>query len=121
MLLAVLHRHGGIAVGDQDVFVNVVGGIRVQETAADLPVLLSVLSSLRDAPLAEKTVAFGEVGLSGEIRPVPNGEERLKEAATHGFRRAVVPAANAPRKGRIGDLEVIGVERLADALAASEG
>ena len=97
MLLAVLHRHGGVAVGDQDVFVNVVGGIRVQETAADLPVLLAVLSSLRDRPLAEQTIAFGEVGLSGEIRPVPNGEERLKEAATHGFKRAIVPKANAPK------------------------
>ena len=86
MLLAVLHRHGGAAVYDQDVFVNVVGGIRVQETAADLPVLLAVLSSFRDRPLPDKTVAFGEVGLSGEIRPVPNGEERLKEAATHGSR-----------------------------------
>ena len=101
MLLAVLHRHGGVGVGDQDVFVNVVGGIRVQETAADLPVLLAVLSSLRDRPLAEKTVAFGEVGLSGEIRPVPNGEERLKEAATHGFKRAIVPKANAPKAGRL--------------------
>ncbi|MGH8211893.1 MAG: DNA repair protein RadA, partial [Rhodanobacteraceae bacterium] len=83
MLLAVLHRHGGAAVYDQDVFVNVVGGIRVGETAADLPVLLAVLSSFRDKPLPEKTVAFGEVGLAGEIRPVPNGEERLKEAAHH--------------------------------------
>jgi len=119
MLLAVLHRHGGVGVFDQDVFVNVVGGIRVQETAADLPVLLSVLSSLRDRPLAEKTVAFGEVGLSGEIRPVPNGEERLREAATHGFKRAIVPAANAPKKGRIGDMEVIAVERLSEALAAA--
>ncbi len=119
MLLAVLHRHGGIVTGDQDVFVNVVGGIRVQETAADLPVLLSVLSSLRDRPLPEKTIAFGEVGLSGEIRPVPNGEERLKEAATHGFRRAIVPRANAPRKGTYKDLEVIGVERLAEALDAA--
>ncbi|QNP40304.1 DNA repair protein RadA [Lysobacter solisilvae (ex Woo and Kim 2020)] len=118
MLLAVLHRHGGIAVGDQDVFVNVVGGIRVQETAVDLPVLLAVLSSLRDRPLAEQTIAFGEVGLSGEIRPVPNGEERLKEAATHGFKRAIVPKANAPRGGRIGDMEVVAVERLADALDA---
>src|SRR5690606_22342860 len=117
MLLAVLHRHGGVAVGDQDVFVNVVGGIRVQETAADLPVLLAVLSSLRDQPLADKTIAFGEVGLSGEIRPVPNGEERLREAATHGFRRAIVPKANAPRSGtKYKDLEVIAVERLADAL-----
>jgi DNA repair protein RadA/Sms len=118
MLLAVLHRHGGVAVGDQDVFVNVVGGIRVQETAVDLPVLLAVLSSLRDRPLAEQTIAFGEVGLSGEIRPVPNGEERLKEAATHGFKRAIVPKANAPKSGRVGEMEVIGVERLADALQA---
>jgi DNA repair protein RadA/Sms len=116
MLLAVLHRHGGVAVGDQDVFVNVVGGIRVQETAVDLPVLLAVLSSLRDRPLAEQTIAFGEVGLSGEIRPVPNGEERLKEAATHGFKRAIVPRANAPKSGRVGGMEVIGVERLAEAL-----
>jgi DNA repair protein RadA/Sms len=120
MLLAVLHRHGGIMTGDQDVFVNVVGGIRVQETAADLPVLLSVLSSLRDTPLPEKTIAFGEVGLSGEIRPVPNGEERLKEAATHGFLRAIVPKANAPKGGRSTwkGMEVIAVERLADALEA---
>jgi DNA repair protein RadA/Sms len=120
MLLAVLHRHGGVGVGDQDVFVNVVGGIRVQETAADLPVLLAVLSSLRDRPLAEQTVAFGEVGLSGEIRPVPNGEERLKEAATHGFKRAIVPKANAPKSGRVGEMTVIGVERLADALESAE-
>ncbi|HEX5124592.1 MAG TPA: DNA repair protein RadA [Rhodanobacteraceae bacterium] len=119
MLLAVLHRHGGAAVYDQDVFVNVVGGIRVQETAADLPVLLAVLSSFRDRPLPEKLVAFGEVGLSGEIRPVPNGEERLREAATHGFLRAIVPKANAPKRAKIGELEVIGVERLADALAAT--
>jgi DNA repair protein RadA/Sms len=119
MLLAVLHRHSGIGVFDQDVFVNVVGGIRVQETAADLPVLLSVLSSLRDKPLSENTVAFGEVGLSGEIRPVPNGEERLREAATHGFKRAIVPKANAPKKGAYMEMEVIGVERLADALAAA--
>lgn len=116
MLLAVLHRHGGVATGDQDVFVNVVGGIRVQETAADLPVLLSVLSSLRDAPLPDKTIAFGEVGLSGEIRPVPNGEERLKEAATHGFLRAIVPRANAPKAGSYKGMQVIAVDRLADAL-----
>lgn len=116
MLLAVLHRHGGIVVGDQDVFVNVVGGIRVQETAADLPVLLAVLSSLRDRPLAEKTIAFGEVGLSGEIRPVPNGEDRLKEAATHGFKRAIVPRANAPKTTSIKGMEIIAVERLRQAL-----
>ena len=119
MLLAVLHRHGGAAVYDQDVFVNVVGGIRVQETAADLPVLLAVLSSFRDRPLPDKTVAFGEVGLSGEIRPVPNGEERLKEAATHGFRRAIVPKANAPKRAKIGEMEIVAVERLAEAIAAA--
>ena len=119
MLLAVLHRHGGAAVYDQDVFVNVVGGIRVQETAADLPVLLAVLSSFRDRPLPDKTVAFGEVGLSGEIRPVPNGEERLKEAATHGFRRAIVPKANAPKKPRIGEMEIVAVDRLGEALSAA--
>ncbi|MBA3486554.1 MAG: DNA repair protein RadA [Lysobacter sp.] len=119
MLLAVLHRHGGVGVGDQDVFVNVVGGIRVQETAVDLPLLLAVLSSLRDKPLAEKTVAFGEVGLSGEIRPVPNGEDRLKEAATHGFKRAIVPKGNAPKGGRVGDMQVIAVDRLVEALDAA--
>lgn len=118
MLLAVLHRHGGAAVYDQDVYLNVVGGIRVQETAADLPVLLAVLSSFRDRALPEKTVAFGEIGLAGEIRPVPNGEERLREAATHGFRRAVVPKANAPKKARFGELEILPVERLGEALAA---
>ena len=119
MLLAVLHRHGGVLVGDQDVFVNVVGGIRVQETAVDLPVLLAVLSSLQDRPLAEKTIAFGEVGLSGEIRPVPNGEDRLREAATHGFKRAIVPKANAPKAGTVKGMEVIAVERLSQALEAA--
>ncbi|HPN80704.1 magnesium chelatase domain-containing protein, partial [Dokdonella sp.] len=119
MLLAVLHRHGGAAVYDQDVFVNVVGGIRVQETAADLPVLLAVLSSFRNRALPDKLVAFGEVGLSGEIRPVPNGEERLREAATHGFLHAIVPRANAPRKPKIGELRIIAVDRLDDALAAT--
>ncbi|HTA65648.1 MAG TPA: DNA repair protein RadA [Xanthomonadaceae bacterium] len=119
MLLAVLHRHGGVGVFDQDVFVNVVGGIRVQETAADLPVLLAVLSSLRDQPLVGKAVVFGEVGLSGEIRPVPNGDERLKEAASHGFRRAIVPKANAPKRGKVGEMDVIGVDRLAEALEAA--
>ncbi len=120
MLLAVLHRHGGLAVYDQDVFVNVVGGIRVQETAADLPVLLAVLSSFRDRPLPDKLVAFGEVGLSGEIRPVPNGEERLREAATHGFLKAIVPKANAPKKLRIGEMEIVPVQRLGEAISAVE-
>jgi len=118
MLLAVLHRHGGAAVYDQDVFVNVVGGIRVQETAADLPILFAILSSFRDRALPDKLVAFGEVGLSGEIRPVPNGDERLKEAATHGFLKAIVPRANAPKKSRMGEMEIVGVDRLSDALDA---
>jgi DNA repair protein RadA/Sms len=118
MLLAVLHRHGGLAVYDQDVFVNVVGGIRVQETAADLPVLLAVLSSFRDKPLPDKLVAFGEVGLSGEIRPVPNGEERLKEAATHGFLKAIVPKANAPKTLKMGDMHIIPVQRFSEAIDA---
>jgi DNA repair protein RadA/Sms len=118
MLLAVLHRHGGLAVYDQDVFVNIVGGIRVQETAADLPVLLAVLSSFRDKPLPDKLVAFGEVGLSGEIRPVPNGEERLKEAATHGFLKAIVPKANAPKSLKMGDMQIIPVQRLNEAVDA---
>ncbi len=101
MLLAVLHRHGGVLVGDQDVFVNVVGGIRVQETAADLPVLLAVLSSLQDRPLAEKTIAFGEVGLSGEIRPVPNGEDRLRER--HPWLQARHRAQGQCAQGRFGE------------------
>jgi len=117
MLLAVLHRHGGIAMFDQDVYVNVVGGVRITETASDLPVLLAVLSSLRDRSMPRDLVAFGEVGLAGEIRPVPNGQERLREAAKHGFKRAIVPKANAPKKPD-GDLEVIAVERLSDALDA---
>ncbi len=120
MLLAVLHRHGGLAVYDQDVFVNIVGGIRVQETAADLPVLLAVMSSFRDRPLPDKLVAFGEVGLSGEIRPVPNGEERLKEAATHGFLKAIVPKANAPKSLKIGDMQIVPVQRLNEAVDAVE-
>ena len=117
MLLAVLHRHGGIVTHDQDVFVNVVGGVRVTETGADLAVLLSVLSSLRNRPLPQGLVVFGEVGLAGEIRPVPNGQERLKEAAKHGFKRAIVPAANVSKRGPDG-LEVMGVQRLDEALSA---
>jgi len=115
MLLAVLHRHGGVAMLNQDVYVNVVGGVRITETAADLPVLLAVLSSLRDRALPPDLVAFGEVGLAGEIRPVPSGQERLREAAKHGFTRAVVPKANCPKKGVPG-LEILPVERLAEAL-----
>ncbi len=117
MLLAVLHRHGGIMVGDQDVFANVVGGVRVGETGADLALLSAVVSSFRDRVLPQDLVVFGEVGLSGEIRPVPSGQERLREAAKHGFKRAIVPLANVP-KGGIPGMEIIGVQKLAEALDA---
>jgi len=117
MLLAVLHRHGGIVVGDQDVFANVVAGVRVSETSADLALLAAVVSSLRDRTLPQEMVVFGEVGLSGEIRPVPSGQERLREAAKHGFRRAIVPAANVPRGG-IEGMTIVGVRNLSEALDA---
>jgi DNA repair protein RadA/Sms len=117
MLLAVLHRHGGIHVGDQDVFANVVGGVRVMETSADLPLLLAVVSSLRNRTLPRDWVVFGEVGLSGEIRPVASGQERLAEAAKHGFKVAIVPKSNAPKKP-IPNLKVIPVARLSEALDA---
>jgi DNA repair protein RadA/Sms len=115
MLLAVLHRHGGMTLGDQDVFVNVVGGVRVSETAADLAVLLAVMSSFRDRPLPGDLVVFGEVGLSGELRPVPNGQDRLREAAKHGFVQAIIPAANKPRQ-LIEGLDVAAVSRLSEVL-----
>ncbi|MGQ0700096.1 MAG: DNA repair protein RadA [Panacagrimonas sp.] len=118
MLLAVLHRHGGIALGDQDVFVNVVGGMRIQEPAADLPLLLAALSSFRGRPLPTDLIVFGEVGLAGEIRPVQGGEERLIEAAKQGFKRALVPEANKPRKAAVKlEMEVTAVSRLDQALA----
>jgi len=117
MLLAVLHRHGGIAMFNQDVFVNVVGGVRINETAADLPVLMAVLSSFRDRALALDLVVFGEVGLSGEVRPVPNGPDRLREAAKHGMRRAIAPAGNVPKEGVEG-LEIVPVRTLSAALEA---
>lgn len=117
MLLAVLHRHGGVHLGDQDVFVNVVGGVKVTETSSDLALLLAVVSSFRDNTLPQDLIVFGEVGLSGEIRPVPSGQERLREAAKHGFKRAIVPDANAP-KNPIEGLEVVAVKRLSDALEA---
>jgi DNA repair protein RadA/Sms len=117
MLLAVLHRHGGIGLFDQDVFLNVVGGVRVTEPAADLPVLLSVLSSFRDRPLPGDLATFGEVGLAGEIRPVPNGQERLREAAKHGFSRVILPKANAPKSAPDG-VEVIAVSRIGEAIDA---
>jgi len=115
MLLAVLHRHGGLALGDQDVFVNVVGGVRVTETAADLAVLLAVMSSFRNRPLPSDLIVFAEVGLSGELRPVPNGQERLYEAVKHGFHRAIVPEANQPRRP-VDGLEVSALPRLSQVL-----
>lgn len=115
MLLAVQHRHGGVLMSDQDVFVNVVGGVRVNETAADLPVLLAVLSSFRDRTLPNDLIVFGEIGLAGEIRPVPNGQERLREAAKLGFKRALIPAANAPKSG-VDGLDIHAVSRYSDVL-----
>ncbi|MCC2655886.1 MAG: radA [Panacagrimonas sp.] len=117
MLLAVLHRHGGVALGDQDVFANVVGGMRITEPAADLPLLMAALSSFRGRPVPTDLVVFGEVGLAGEIRPVQGGEDRLSEAAKQGFKRALVPEANKPRRGTKLDIEVIAVNRLDQALA----
>ena len=116
MLLGVLQRHGGLALYDQDVFINIVGGVRVAETASDLPVITAMVSSFRDRPFAQDTVVFGEVGLAGEIRPVPNGEQRVREAAKHGFKRVIVPAANAPRRAMPKDIAVTPVSMLADAL-----
>ena len=118
MLLAVLHRHGGVALGDQDVFANVVGGMRIQETGADLPLLLAALSSFRGRAVAADTVVFGEVGLAGEIRPVAGGEERLLEAAKQGFKRAIVPEANKPRRAVKLELEIVPVASLRQAIAA---
>lgn len=114
ILLAVLHRHGGIATYDQDVFINVVGGVKVSETASDLALLAAVISSLRNRVIPNETIIFGEVGLAGEIRPVQCGQERLKEAVKHGFKRAIVPHANAPKKSA--EIEVIGVKHIQDML-----
>jgi DNA repair protein RadA/Sms len=116
MLLAVLHRHAGIVCFDQDVFVNAVGGVKIGEPAADLAVLLSITSSLKNKPLPSKLVVFGEVGLAGEIRPAPRGQERLKEAAKLGFTRALIPEANRPRQP-IAGMEVIAVKRVEEAVA----
>lgn len=116
ILLAVLHRHGGLQMSDQDVFVNVVGGVKVTETSADLALLLSLVSSFRNRPLPRDLVIFGEVGLAGEIRPVPSGQERIAEAAKHGFKRAIVPSANMPKKNPP-DMKVYGVKKLSDALS----
>jgi len=105
MLLAVLHRHAGISMSDQDVFINVVGGVRISETAADLPLLLAIVSSYKNKPLPNDMVMFGEVGLSGEIRPVQNGIERLNEAVKHGFKQSLIPIANNP-KGVVSEMNI---------------
>jgi DNA repair protein RadA/Sms len=115
MLLAVLHRHAGIATWEQDVFVNAVGGVRIGEPAADLAVSLAVVSSLTDRPIPEKVAVFGEIGLAGEVRPAPRGQERLKEAAKLGFEKIILPRANQP-KVKLAGLEVIAVERVDQAV-----
>jgi len=117
MLLAVLHRHGGITCSDQDVFINVVGGVKLSETGADLAILAAVLSSLRNKAIASDWIIFGEVGLTGEIRPVQAGEERIHDAAKHGFTYAIVPKENAPRKA-IKGIKVIAVQHLSEAIDA---
>lgn len=120
MLLAVLHRHAGVVCSDQDVFVNAVGGVKISEPAADLAVLLAIVSSLRNKPLPGKLVVFGEVGLAGEIRPAPRGQERLKEAAKLGFTHAIVPKANAPKQA-IKGIEVIALDRVEEAIEKMRG
>ena len=120
MLLAVLHRHAGVACFDQDVFVNAVGGVKISEPAADLAVVLAIFSSLRNKPLPRQLVVFGEVGLAGEIRPAPRGQDRLKEAAKLGFKQAIIPRANAPKQA-IAGLTVIAVERIDEALSQVRG
>ncbi|NBQ39339.1 MAG: DNA repair protein RadA, partial [Alphaproteobacteria bacterium] len=116
MLLAVLHRHAGIPCYDQDVFVNAVGGVKITEPGADLAILLAVVSSLKNKPLAEKMIVIGEVGLAGEIRPVQRGQERLKEAAKLGFKQAIIPVANKPKQA-IAGMNIIPVARIRDAVA----
>lgn len=116
MLLAVLHRHAGIPCFDQDVFVNAVGGVKITEPGADLAILLAVVSSLKNKPLAEKMIVIGEIGLAGEIRPVQRGQERLKEAAKLGFKQAIIPLANKPKQA-ISGMDIIPVARIRDAVA----
>jgi DNA repair protein RadA/Sms len=117
MLLAILHRHGDIMCADQDVFINVVGGVKLSETGADLAVIAAIISSLRNKPIPADWVLFGEVGLTGEIRPVQAGEERVRDAAKHGFKHAIVPTANKPRKA-ISGIKVVAVKHLSEAIAA---
>ncbi|MDH3537030.1 MAG: DNA repair protein RadA [Gammaproteobacteria bacterium] len=118
MLIAILQRHGSIPLYDQDVFINAVGGVRIAETGADLAIILAILSSYRDRPVNPRSLVFGEVGLSGEVRPVTNGEERLREASKHGFESAIIPKANMPKPGLFKDLQLIPVNHLADTLDA---
>ena len=118
MLLAAVNRHAGLSLQEHDVFVNVVGGIQIGETSWDLPVLIALASSLRGQPVPAQLVAFGEIGLTGEVRPVAYGDERLREAQSQGFRIAVVPQGNAPRKAPEG-MRVVGVSRIAAALEAA--
>ena len=118
LLLAILTRHGDTELGGDDVFVNVVGGLRISETAVDLPIVLAILSSFRDRPLAEKLVCFGELGLAGEVRPVRYGAERIQAALKQGFTRCILPEGNRPKRSPAG-IEVIGVRRLRDALDAA--
>jgi len=120
LLLAVLHRHGGVETGLFDVFVNAVGGVRIGEPAADLAVLMAIYSSFKNKPLGNKSLVFGEVGLAGEIRPVQRGQERLREAAKLGFIRAVIPAANRPRQ-TIDGMEIVAVHRIDQALQQLRG
>lgn len=116
MLLAVLHRHAGIACFDQDVFLNAVGGVKINEPAADLAVLLAIYSSLKNKPLPKDLVVFGELGLVGEIRPCPRGQERLKEADKLGFKKAIIPKGNVPKQSQFANMEIIGVQRIEEAL-----
>lgn len=118
MLLAILHRHSGISTHNMDVFLNVVGGLQIFETAADLPILFAILSSFRNRAIPYELIAFGELGLAGEIRPVPGGQERLKEAAKHGFKRAIVPQANAGKK--IDNMEIVPVQNIKEAITCFE-
>jgi DNA repair protein RadA/Sms len=120
MLLAVLAKHGGMGTASDEVYVNVVGGIRIYETSSDLAAVMGIVSSLRDRVIPHDSLYFGEIGLSGEIRPVANGEARLKEAAKHGFRRAIIPKANAPQQAVEG-LEIVPVSSLVEALEAFVG
>ena len=113
--LAVLHRHGRVSSYNQDVYINVVGGVKIAETSADLAVLLAVVSSLQDRVLPQDLVVFGEIGLAGEVRPVPHGQERLKEAAKHGFKQAIIPTANAPKTG-IKGMKLVPVRTVTDVL-----